>query len=800
MRAWFKKFLVAFVMVLSMGSVFFPSFNIAQAHIEGEFTAANHNHVVNTGATSVNPTTQQSSSGLWYSEPPAIPQLFLPGSVVTVGGNHPGNIPPQTSIVSLTQQTGAGTTTNQNTSNTPTVATATSFQAADSNLPICNILGDGPGSFEGCFVRLFYYIILYPTAWLARLSGQIFDYFIAFTLNSESYQSGGFVEKGWTIIRDLANASFIFILLYTAIKFIVNAKSADMARIVSRVILVAIVINFSLFMSRVIIDAGNILGRVFYEKITVENDSDSSINQYKTLSAGLLNTVNPQELLSRDMFKQTQNATSVDITTQSNTLGSFNNDTNNQNLAGYNVSAGFMIFIILVASVVNIAIVWVFISVSIFLIARTLGLWIVMIMSPVAFASLSIPFFKIPNYGFDDWLKKATSLSFMVVVFMFFLYLTIMFIEVSFDTFMSISGNASETSTVQKIMNVIVPLAAVLFLLFTAKKQAKSMAGEFADMVGKALKWGTVATLGAAGLALGAAAGATAVVGRQVGGRIGAKMAAGADTSTAMGRFKKRTGNYFANAKYDARSINIPKPAKSIIGAGKSGLSYATDGALSANDFNLKALNTFGKPSDKSYVQRKEDRVKKIVSEAKDFAPTDLTSVEILDSTGTKTIKTSISEAQKILDRKRIDIKQANDYDDKLKARDKQKKVLDEVKKDYDTSLREYSQGKINDIELASVKRALDAAKKSHDDKAKEIKDLEKLWSSEEKTLNDTKKALAKKKTEFFKNYSKTVDDWAAFPDAKATYRYDANKDAADEIENLGIKEEKKEEKKDDKK
>jgi|GEM_PF-1620095 len=776
MRAWFKKFLVAFVMVLSMGSVFFPSFSYAQG---------------------------------------------------------PGG---QSETEQTGNSQGTGTTTNQNTSNTPTVATATSFQAADSNLPICNILGDGPGSFEGCFVRLFYYIILYPTAWLARLSGQIFDYFIAFTLNSESYQSGGFVEKGWTIIRDLANASFIFILLYTAIKFIVNAKSADMARIVSRVILVAIVINFSLFMSRVIIDAGNILGRVFYEKITVENDSDSSINQYKTLSAGLLNTVNPQELLSRDMFKQTQNATSVDITTQSNTLGSFNNDTNNQNLAGYNVSAGFMIFIILVASVVNIAIVWVFISVSIFLIARTLGLWIVMIMSPVAFASISIPFFKIPNYGFDDWLKKATSLSFMVVVFMFFLYLTIMFIEVSFDTFMSISGNASETSTVQKIMNVIVPLAAVLFLLFTAKKQAKSMAGEFADMVGKALKWGTVATLGAAGLALGAAAGATAVVGRQVGGRIGAKMAAGADTSTAMGRFKKRTGNYFANAKYDARSINIPKPAKSIIGAGKSGLSYATDGALGANDFNLKNLNTFGKPSDKSYVQRREDYAKEKIERAKmykadesatvdnlsgtyTYEEIDPTTGKVVKKTGTvsgsasvNSTKSEKAKAQRELEAKKAEIHQNEKYDEKKRDLERMEKEVEEKEKAYKELLDRKKAGEqINQSQIDTAKKARDIAKDGDpsrniegvkQQKAK-IKDIEKLYMNEanevakaEARIAAAERALAKKNAEILNNYADSVDAWASVPDFRATHRYGGNKDAVDEIRNLSNKEEKKSEKK----
>jgi len=689
--------------------------------------------------------------------------------------------------ISFAQTGDTATVTQPNPTNQVLTQTGSGFQESLPNLPICSVIGEGDGTFEGCFVRLFYYAILYPSAWIASIAGQVFDYFVAYTLNSESYHSGGFIESGWRIVRDFVNASFIFILLYVAIRFIINAKSSGMERIVSRIIILAIVINFSLFMTRAIIDAGNILARVFYEKIVVENDIGAETTNYTTLSAGLIGKVNPQKLLSPDTFRIRHQATGVDSSIEQNTLGTLNNVDNEALGDGFQVGAGFMILIILLASVVNIALAWVFFSVSLSLVGRTLGLWIMMIMSPVAFASASIPFIKVPKYGFNDWLKKTAELSFMAVLFMFFLYLTIMFLDIANSTILNVAFQSENMSTVHLIMSVIVPCMAVLYLLKIAQNQAKSMSGEFGSMVGTALKWGTTAVLGAGGLALGATAALGGVAGRQIGGRFGAKMAAGADTTKWSGRMQKRMGNYMSKATYDARNMKIPKPIGKIAGLGRSGLSYATDGAVSAGDFKLSNL---GSGSTRNYSKLREDRIKKVVDEAKEFAPTEGSSVDV---NGTQV---SVSEAQKILDRKRIDAKQANDYDDKIKNRDKRKKVLDETKQDYNTSLREFSQGKITDIELASVKRALDDTKKYHDAAIKEVKDIETLWATEEKQFNDAKKALAKKKTEFFKNYSKTVDDWAEFPDIGLTHRYGANKEAADEIENLGIKEEKKEEKK----
>jgi hypothetical protein len=664
------------------------------------------------------------------------------------------------------------------TSDQTQVATPTSngYAQSQSGLPICVFNNYTEGTFEGCFVRLFYYAVLYPSAWIAGIAGQVFDYFIAYTLSSESYASGGFVEKGWKVLRDIANASFIFVLLYIAITFVLNSKTQGVLKLLTRVVLIAVVINFSLFFTRIIIDAGNIIARVFYEKIVVENDDLGSVNNYTTLSAGIMGYVKPQKILSNEIFSQ-------------NTLGLQNNTTNalgtidaGTAASGEQIGSGFLILIILIAAGINLALAWIFFSVSIFFIGRTVGLWIMMIMSPIAFASVSIPILgsKMKRFGFNEWLKETAELSFMAVIFMFFLFLTIMFLDIAFDT----AFNLGEGSTMQKIMAVIVPFGAVMFLLTIAKKQAKSMSGDFGDMVGKGLKYAVTGALGAAGLGLGVAA----FAGRQTIGRAGIALANRAGTNTMAGRMAKRTGKYLSTSSFDARNVNIPKPIGSAL---KSGLSYATDG-------NVKDLNFGSGTTRGGIVDRRQAYVDRKIKDAKNLAPDEGTSVTVKDKQG-KEVKTSVAEAKRNFERKKYEVQNdpANDYGNKKKEQEKQKKEFEKQEKLWKDAKKQKEEGVIDDAEL---KRVTDAYKKAKEDKEKadkDMKDVESKWKDEEHLSKEAESALGDKKSEHFRNYSDSIDSFD--PRVRAGYASDSVEDLAYQQDKKNEANDKKNEKKDDK-
>ena len=95
----------------------------------------------------------------------------------------------------------------------------------------------------------------------------MFDYALAVTLSSEILDRIEVIDVGWTLSRDVANMFFIFILLYIAIQTILGIAGHNTKTLLRNVILVALLINFSLFLTKVIIDGANILALHFFWKV-----------------------------------------------------------------------------------------------------------------------------------------------------------------------------------------------------------------------------------------------------------------------------------------------------------------------------------------------------------------------------------------------------------------------------------------------------------------------------------------------------------------------------------------------------
>ncbi|MBI3633534.1 MAG: hypothetical protein HY226_04550 [Candidatus Vogelbacteria bacterium] len=71
------------------------------------------------------------------------------------------------------------------------------------------------------------------------------------------------IEVGWTMVRDTANMFFIFLLLYISISTILSLSGADTWKLLGKLILVALLINFSLAFTYTIIDFSNVVARHF---------------------------------------------------------------------------------------------------------------------------------------------------------------------------------------------------------------------------------------------------------------------------------------------------------------------------------------------------------------------------------------------------------------------------------------------------------------------------------------------------------------------------------------------------------
>lgn len=437
------------------------------------------------------------------------------------------------------------------TTTTTTTATTTTTTPPNQTAPIdvagatkilktpefgCDLMDGTMDGFIGCITGLLYYVVLIPSSWLARISAHIFDWFLAFTLNSSSYGagpgSGDFVVRGWTIIRDFCNLLFIFALVYLGVMQVLGKDNVQ--KHIAKFIIAALLINFSLFFSKVIIDAGNVLGRVLYERIEVAEPSNGTANQGggKSISQGIVGKFNPQALLSK-----TENFSSFSDQGGQDVQGVTGSGSFSQSSQG--ISKGQFLLIIIFGIVLNISMLKIFLQTGIFFLARTIGLWAYSIASPIAFVTTGLPpafTAKLKEVEFSKWLNQMISLSFMVPVFMFFLYLLILFLDISYSSFSAISVQESDPF-LSSMLNIVIPLAMVMFLMNMAKDTAKSMAGTIGSQVQSYVNKGVGLAVGAAGLVATAGFGAAAIGARAVGAKAGRAL-----TSRTVSRIRAKKG------------------------------------------------------------------------------------------------------------------------------------------------------------------------------------------------------------------------------------------------------------------
>lgn len=446
-------------------------------------------------------------------------------------------------------------------------------QKSPDGFATCNILGDNGGTFMGCVAQVFYYILFVPTSYIFALAGNLFDWTFAYSVSDSSYRSQ-FVTQGWGVIRDFCNIFFIFILLYVAFSTILDLKGPKAKEMIVNVIIIGFLINFSLFATQIIIDASNILARVFYNSDTIQItqkgansvvENTSLLNTTKKdytdgiipLSAGIVNKINPQNLII--------NAQDI------GSLGGV--DSESTATKKDSISNTRFLIVTILSSAVNIVGFIVFFSVAFLFIGRVISLWLAMILSPLAFFSYMVPELKKqPSFGWTKWWDETISSAFVAPLFIFFMYIIIKFLETDL-VFISQEGKTG----LQLVIAVCVPFIFIMVLLLRAKKIAVKMSGEAGQAMSK-----IGSTIG--GLALGTTIGAGAMAMR---GTIGRGLGSIADNEKIktkanekgfggfVARQQLKMGNYARTASFDVRTTKaapiINKSLETNLGKGKVG-------------------------------------------------------------------------------------------------------------------------------------------------------------------------------------------------------------------------------------
>ena len=414
------------------------------------------------------------------------------------------------------------------------------------------------GSIGGCLAQLFYFLFFTIPSFLLGLAGKLFNVVMVLALDSTTYKTG-FVDQAWVIVRDFSNIFFIFILLYIAIQTILGLGHETKKAIV-QVIIMALLINFSMFFTRVVIDSSNILALIFYNKIQAPQ-GDTAANvvtlknkgiQEKQLSEKLVQGFDITRLMKPEFFEQAKTRSGFAVASWSTGGAAVAGAVAGTYLipipvVGTAVGAGAGVFlkwlnsdsvppsllisIIIPAGIIMYYAIYAFFTAGIAFLSRIIELWILTIFAPFAFMSSALPILKkVSTIGWDEWVKRLFSIAFMAPVFMFFLLVIFKIIDADITKdLLSPTRNLGEQWLLETIVLVSIAAFIILALLIKATKYAKKASGEIGEAVTTGIKL-------AAGLAVSGTAIGGAVAGRAV---IGSFMKGASTGDTAAQRFAR---------------------------------------------------------------------------------------------------------------------------------------------------------------------------------------------------------------------------------------------------------------------
>jgi len=211
----------------------------------------------------------------------------------------------------------------------------------------------------------------------------------AITLNAAVYYTvvtmGDYIHKlsaigvAWRILRDIGNIVLIFGFLAIGITTILDVDLyGSVKKMLPMLLIVAVFLNFSLFISEAIIDGGNLFATQFYTQIN-GGELPTSFSLSKTSDEGISSKLMNQ-LGLQSLYDVNNSQVKTDIFEGTNTW-----------IVGF---LGILLFIVTA---------FVMFSLAFILIARFVILIFLIILSPIGFAGLAVP--KLSSLAHKWWSK-----------------------------------------------------------------------------------------------------------------------------------------------------------------------------------------------------------------------------------------------------------------------------------------------------------------------------------------------------------------------------------------------------------
>ena len=264
-----------------------------------------------------------------------------------------------------------------------------------------------------------------------------------------SSESKKTIREGWTLVRDFLNMFYLLILIFLAIATILRVNRFSDKKLFIFVLFSAFLINFSLPITLVVVDASNLaMSFLFNSTCRVWGEQNNNNNSCsKRIAIGIFDRAKFQEII-------------------------------NGEIAGKNtVPLLFLETMFLMLAAIF------FFFLAITLIIRYLAFWILLILSPFAIFSFAWPSKSGIGAAWGEWSKKLIHYAAFGPVMLFFIFLTNYLLRV-------LEGADFTGAGVERFIAHLISAGAVLYLLFYGYSLSKSIASGAGDAVTKVLDKG----------------------------------------------------------------------------------------------------------------------------------------------------------------------------------------------------------------------------------------------------------------------------------------------------------------------
>lgn len=306
-------------------------------------------------------------------------------------------------------------------------------------------------------------ILMWLVSLVVWVAGLFFDLTLKISIiDFHSYANMPGIMTGWTIARDTINIFFIFILLYIAIATILQIAGYGIKDLLVKVIIIALLVNFSGVVTKVVIDASNVIAVEFYSKITAEADVSSVLMQGLRLQTVYKDYDNPD--IDADPTKP-----GIPIERQ--------------------LSAGGVLVGTLGGTLLMLVTAFVLFAAGALFLIRTITLLFLIILAPLAFAGMILP---ATSSHAKKWWSTLFAQSFFAPAYMFMIYLVVRIIsEDNLTTAIGLEEGAGIMDFVFKgSINTLVYFIILIGLMIGSLIVASKMGAVGSSTV---MKWGNTA-------------------------------------------------------------------------------------------------------------------------------------------------------------------------------------------------------------------------------------------------------------------------------------------------------------------